>query len=122
MAEDFFSILKSFVNNIGNIISNLSLDLEKGSFISLVECLKSRDEWAVKEAVDALLKENTKLIIPPLFLTSERHPNNNVRKYCKNIIMKMPEYNDIIQVTNNKEMNDAVNILIEKYGNYKFDY
>lgn len=85
----------------------------------LVDCLKSQDPNAVKEAIDGLARERRLVGVPPLYLVSVAHPNEWVREQAKAGLAKLVSPAELEKITQGKDTKVAVTALIEQYGHYR---
>lgn len=122
MINEFSKLLQEVLEAVVDTIGSRFSDWDRKSYISVVNLLKKRDELAVKDAVDQLVKEGKQFAIPPLYLTSQKHPSLAVREYCWKSLAKLDTHENINSVIQGKELKSAVYALIEKYGNYQVDY
>ncbi len=122
MAESFSNLIAEFISGMAKAIDGIFSDIEKQSYIELVNCLKKQDELAVKDAVEELIREGNRLAIPPLFLTAKKHPNFFIRDYCLKSIGRMESIEKINSITKDKDIKDAMETLIAEYGNYRMDF
>ena len=120
--NDFAKLLKDLMSEIITGFSSKVSNWDKKSYESVVNCLLLRDEIAVKEAVDHLVAEQKVLAIPPIYLSSQRHPSLIVRKYSWNELGKLDSHQHINQIIANKDLHSALDALIEEYGHFKEDY
>lgn len=122
MINDFATLLQEVLEAVVKTIGSGFSDWDRKSYISVVNLLKKRDEIAVKEAVDQLVKEGKQFAIPPLYLTSQKHPSLAVREYCWKSLAKLDSYDNIQKHIQGKDLKASVHALIEVYGNYQIDY
>ncbi len=120
MVNEFARLLKGFLSDIVNIIG--SPDWDRKSYESVVNCLLLNDSIAVKEAIDHLVDEGKLLAIPPIYLTSQRHPTLSVRNYSWQSLAKLESHQKISQIVQGKNLEESIHALIEEYGHYKTDY
>ncbi len=122
MIEDFAKLLKELLNTIIAGLTSTKDDWNQKSYEAVVKCLLFKDEIAVKEAVDHLLLEGKELAIPPLYLASQKHPRLSVRSYCLENLKKLDRYDKIDSLVRGRDINSALESLIEEYGHFKKDY
>lgn len=99
--------------------SKILSGLDRMTFKMLVETLRSEDPEAVKTAIDQLAKEKRPVAIPPIYVVSVAHPHPWVRQQAKNGLKSLIPDEELKQLTDGKEVQDAVRALIGKYGHYK---
>ncbi len=122
MIEDFANLLKNLLSEIISIVGSSTADWDKKSYESVVKCLMMEDDIAVREAVDQLVKEGKSIAIPPLYLTSQRHPNQLVRKHAWKEISQLESHTKINELIKGKDIETALETLIKEYGHFKDDY
>jgi len=122
MLNDFAKMLKDLVGSIVKGMASSSEDWDRQSYESVVRLLVLKDEIAVKEGVDHLIKEGKLLAIPPIYLASQRHPNLTVRTYCWNSLQKLDSHANINRVIAGKDLEEGLSALIGEYGHFKDDY
>lgn len=121
MPESFDHLFKNVMDKVSSGLEGLLSFIDKKMFISLINCLKYDDEFAVKDALNQLIDEKNKLAIAPIYLASKRHPNYRVREMCKDALAKIDDAEKINEITKDKDDKDAVEELIDIYGNYRYD-
>ncbi len=121
MNGDFDKIFKNIVKKISTGLEGILSFIDKKMFMSLVNCLKYDDPIAVKDALNQLIDEKNKLAIAPIYLASKKHPNSNIRELCDDALGKIDEKEKIEKITKGKETKEAVEELIDVYGNYRYD-
>ncbi len=114
--------LKQLLTDVEAFLGNLSGNWDKQSYIQMVECLRYSDSIAVKEAMDGLVNEGNPLAIPPIYLASQKHPSRLVREYGSQAIKRLDKNNEVPGLVANKEVEVAVEALIDKFGHYATDY
>lgn len=119
--DSFEKVFKDIVDKVSLNLENIISYFEKKSFISLINCLKYNDEMAVKDALNQLIDEGNKLAIAPIYLTSKKHPSFRVRNLCDEALGKLDDKQKIEKITQEKDLENAVEELIKVYGNYKYD-
>lgn len=97
----------------------LAARIDRLTFEMLVNCLKSEDPQAVKEAIDQLAKEKRPLAIAPLYVVAEAHPNAWVRQQARNGLRALISDAELAVLTNGTTIQEAVQALIGKYGHYR---
>lgn len=118
MANTFEELINQILANVDSILNSLSLDFDKSSYIQLVECLKYQDSIAVKDAAEGLVQEGNPLAIPPLYLASQKHPSRLARQHCEAALQKLDTKKEVQDLVSNKEIEEAVKVLVDKYGRY----
>lgn len=86
---------------------------------ALIACLKSEDYQAASIAIEQLEKEKKDISIPPLYFVAQAHPNERVRVRAKQALASFKKDREIREVTDNKELKEAIKALIETFGNYR---
>lgn len=93
--------------------------LDEVTFKMTLNGLKTDDYEAISITIDQLVKENRSISIPPLYVVSQAHPNPHVRKKAYEALIKLDPDREFEHLTENKPVEEATRVLIEKYGNYK---
>jgi HEAT repeat protein len=121
MNGDFDKFFKNIVKKLSTGLEGILSYIDRKMFVSLVNCLKYDDEAAVKDALNQLIDEKNKLAIAPIYLASKKHPNFRIRELCNEALGKIDDKEKIEKIVDGKETKEAVEELIDEYGNYRFD-
>jgi hypothetical protein len=117
--SDFASEFSKVTDMVNGAAKGVLSKIDHMLFSALISCLKSSDFEAVKVAVDQLVKEKRPVSIPPLYFVSKAHPIERIREKAKSGLSAFGEDKKIEELTAGKEVKDAVQALIEEYGNYR---
>lgn len=117
--NDFVASLKTVEDEVKSRAGSVFSTLDRWSYGMMVNCLKSEDPMAVKNAIDQMVKEKKSVAIPPLYLVSVAHPSDWVRQQAVAALPKLIPAADLKKLTEGKETKQAVSALIEKYGHFR---
>jgi len=109
------------VDKVSSGVGNILSFFEKKLFVSLINCLKYNDEMAIKNTLEQLVNEKNNLAIAPLYLASKQHPSLRIRKMCEEALYNIEDKENITNLIKDKDVKESVQLLIEKYGNYRYD-
>jgi len=88
-------------------------------FNALVDCLKGNDYEAARIAIEQLVKEQKPVSIPPLYFVSQAHPNPRIKQKAAEGLRAFKQDKKIEELTTGKEIKEAVNALVQEFGNYQ---
>ena len=117
--SDFEKQFAGVVQSVSNATRGVFNAIDKMLFQALISNLKSEDFQAASIAIDQLAKEKKPIAIPPLFFVSKSHPNARVRVKAEEALKVFGEDKKIAKLTEGKEVQEAVKLLIGEFGNYK---
>ncbi|GEM_PF-458705 len=117
--NDFLGALKLIDCELKGGAASLLSAVDRLTYSMLVDCLKSQDPDAVKNAIDQLAAEKRPLAIPPLYLVSVAHPLPWVRGQASKALRQLIEPEKLAGLIEGKETGEAVLALIQEFGNYK---
>lgn len=118
-ADQLKACLKIVDEYVRSAAGALISGIDRMTFQMLVNCLKSEDPEAVKEAIDQLAREGRPAAIPPLYVVSVAHPHPWVRQQAKGGLKSLVEEAELEELTRGKDVQDAVRALIARFGHYK---
>ncbi len=118
-ADQFRACLQVVDEYVKTAANRLLSGLDRITFRMLVETLRSEDPEAVKTAIDQLAKEKRPMAIPPIYVVSVAHPHPWVRQQAKTGLKTLVPDHELKEITNGKDVQEAVRALIGKYGHYK---
>ncbi len=93
--------------------------IDRLTYQALVDCLKSDDPQAVKDAIEQLAKEKRPCAIAPLYLVSQAHPLVYLKDAARSNLRKLISDQDLATVVAGKTLAQAVQDLIGRYGYYR---
>lgn len=93
--------------------------VDKASYISLVDCLKSEDPEAIGIAINQLVKEKNMLAVAPLYLVAKGHVVPWVRLQAQRGLDALVPRSELDELVKGKELKEAVFALIQHYGHYQ---
>jgi len=117
--SDFLGCLRLVEGELKAAADSALSAFDRITYSMLVDCLKSEDPAAVKEAIDQLVKEERAIAIPPLYLVAHAHPVPWVRQQASAGLQKLGDSVQIEKLTAGKDTLQAVKLLVEEYGHYK---
>jgi hypothetical protein len=117
--SDFASEFNKVSDLVSGAAKGILNKFDQLIFNALIGCLKSNDFEAVKVAVDQLVKENRPVSIPPLYFVSKAHPVDRIREKARTGLSAFDQDKKIAELTEGKEIKEAVQALMQEYGNYR---
>ena len=117
--SDFASEFNKVSDMVSGAAKGILNNIDHMLFKALIACLKSNDYEAVKVAVDQLVKENRPVSIPPLYFVSKAHPSERAREKARSGLTAFDQDKKIAELTEGKEIKEAVMALMQEYGNYR---
>lgn len=117
--SDFVSEFSKMTEMVGGAAKGVLNKFDHMLFNALIGCLKSNDYEAVKVAVEQLVKEKRPVSIPPLYFVSKAHPIERIREVAAKGLGAFKQEAKIAELTEGKEVKEAVEALIKEFGNYR---
>ena len=117
--SDFLKQLQMVEDAVKGATKGLIAKFDSLTFKMTIGGLKSEDPTAVMIAIEQLAKEKRDISIPPLYVVSQAHPLPNVRAKAEEALKGLDEDNEIPALTKGKDVKEAVNALVGRFGNFK---
>lgn len=93
--------------------------IDQITFRMLINHLKSTDFQVVSDTLEQLAKEKRSISLPPIYFLSVAHPDKRIRAKALNALKEIDQGNEVDKLVKDKEPEEAVRSLIEKYGNFR---
>ncbi len=117
--NDFENQLAGLLHSVGTATRGVFGAIDKMLFQAVINGLKSEDFEAASISIDQLAKEKKTISIAPLYLVYKSHPNQRVRVKAGEALKAFGEDEKIRELTEGKEIKEAMKSLIEEFGNFK---
>lgn len=117
--SEFLDGLKFLEAQIKSAADSFKSQFDRLTYGMLIDCLKSSDPQAVKDAIDQLVAEKRTACIAPIYLVSRAHPVDWVRTQAAAALPKLVSPAELEEVTKDKDIKAAVAALVDKYGHYR---
>lgn len=115
-----FSSYKQAVENVFNLATKgFFSKLDRFTYKMLIDNLKGTDYEQVAGCIDQIVKEKRSTGIPPLYVVAKAHPFVRVRQKAKEALTIMDPDKEVDALTKGKSMEEAVKLLVERFGHYK---
>lgn len=117
--SDFLKHLQMVEEAVKGATKGFMAKFDSMTFKMTIGGLKSEDPTAAMIAIEQLAKEKRDISIPPLYVVSKAHPLPTVRTKAEEALKGLDEDNEIPELTKGKEVKEAVNALVARFGNFK---
>lgn len=118
-ADQLKACLKIVDEYVRSAAGALISGIDRVTFQMLVNCLKSDDPEAVRQAIDQLAREGRPAAIAPLYVVSVAHPHPWVRQKAKGGLKSLVKESELEELIRGKDVEDAVRALIARFGHYR---
>jgi len=115
---DGLKLLEAYFKDVADSVLS---KFDRITYGMLVNCLKSNDPDAIKDALDQLAREKRPLAIAPIYLVSKSHPIAWVRQQAENVLPQLVNPQELTKVTDGLDTKSAVAALVQKYGHFRAD-
>ncbi len=116
---DFISSFQSFEETLRAAAGNVMGKFDQLTFKMLINNLKSTDYQVVVDTLEQLANEKRSISIPPIYFLSTSHPDQRIRVKAAAALSSIDSESEAVNLVQGKTSQDAVRILIQKYGNFK---
>ena len=93
--------------------------IDQMTFRILIDCLKNPDYQVVIDTLVQLEKEKRPISIPPVYFLSVAHPDKRIRQRAARALAAIDPLSQAEKLSRDKEPEEAVRLLIQKYGNFR---
>lgn len=118
----FVDFAKGFIKmtaELGSKTKGIMGKLDQMTFNMLIDNLKSNDQQVVFDTIGQLEKEKRPISIAPMYFVWKNHPNKNIRERAAKALANMTDMNKIEKLTEGKQIEEAIKVLIEEFGHFK---
>jgi hypothetical protein len=119
MPSQFAETLSEIKTFVQTCTDSFLAKVDRASYISLVDCLKSEDPEAIRIAINQLVKEKRLLAVAPLYLVAKGHVVPWVRQQAEKGLDSLVPRAEIDELVKGKDLKEAVFLLIQHYGHYQ---
>jgi HEAT repeat protein len=116
---DFATSFQAIEETLRAAAGNVMGKIDQISFRMLTDCLKSPDYQVVVDTLEQLEKEKRAISIPPVYFLSAAHPDKRIRARAARALAAIDPEGDAEKLAIGKEPDEAVRLLIQKYGNFR---
>jgi hypothetical protein len=116
---DFASSFHALEEKLRAAACTFMSKIDQITFRALVDNLKDPDFQVVAGTLEQLEKEKRLISIPPVYFLAAAHPDKRIRQRAAKALVAIDPDGEVEKLVRGKETEDAVHLLIQKYGNFR---